>query len=175
MRALDLLDDMPSWGQRKYLLGEVDIFKVHSGQELYGHMNINYLKLAEVPRFDDGWASVLDTLRQGRFFVSTGEVLIRRFEVGGKESGETLPLSGKSSQPTEVRAELEWTFPPAFAEIIWGDGKTVSRHRVDLSESAAFGNMQFSIPLELRGAKWVRLEVWDIAANGAFTQPVWVE
>jgi len=23
--------------------------------------------------------------------------------------------------------------------------------------------------------KWVRFEVWDIATNGAFTQPVWIE
>ena len=22
--------------------------------------------------------------------------------------------------------------------------------------------------------KWVRFEVWDVAANGAFTQPVWL-
>jgi hypothetical protein len=29
--------------------------------------------------------------------------------------------------------------------------------------------------VDLKGAKWVRLEVWDIAANGAFSQPVWVE
>ena len=27
---------------------------------------------------------------------------------------------------------------------------------------------------ELRGRLWVRLEVWDIATNGAFTQPVWL-
>jgi hypothetical protein len=27
----------------------------------------------------------------------------------------------------------------------------------------------------LSGRHWVRFEVWDIAANGAFTQPVWVE
>jgi hypothetical protein len=27
----------------------------------------------------------------------------------------------------------------------------------------------------LEGARWVRLEVWDIAANGAFSQPVWIE
>jgi hypothetical protein len=31
------------------------------------------------------------------------------------------------------------------------------------------------IPVNLRDRRWVRFEVWDIAANGAFTQPVWVE
>ena len=28
--------------------------------------------------------------------------------------------------------------------------------------------------LNLRGRKWVRFEAWDVAANGAFTQPVWL-
>src|SRR4029077_19334959 len=73
-RALDLLDDMANWGQRKYLLGEVDVFRVKPHYELYGHMNVNYLKLNALPRFDDGWQPVLEALRRGRFFVSTGEV-----------------------------------------------------------------------------------------------------
>jgi hypothetical protein len=29
--------------------------------------------------------------------------------------------------------------------------------------------------LDLRGKKWLRFEVWDTAAGGAFTQPVWLE
>ena len=84
---------MANWGQRKYVLGEVDVFKVEPDYELYGHMNINYLKLDRLPRFDDGWQPVLDALRSGRFFVSTGEVLLPEFKVGGKESGQTLRLS----------------------------------------------------------------------------------
>ena len=27
---------------------------------------------------------------------------------------------------------------------------------------------------DLTGRTWVRLEAWDIAGNGAFTQPVWL-
>jgi len=26
----------------------------------------------------------------------------------------------------------------------------------------------------LKGRTWVRFQIWDIAANGAFTQPVWL-
>src|SRR5262249_43555025 len=173
MRVLDLFDDMANWGQRKYVLGEVDVFKVMPDYELYGHMNINYLKLDKLPRFDDGWQPVLDALRHGRFFVSTGEVLLPEFRVGGKESGQTLKLSGGAT--TEVTARLEWTFPPAFAEVIWGDGSRVQRRRVDLSDSEAFSGKELRVQVDLKGAKWVRLEVWDIAANGAFSQPVWVE
>jgi hypothetical protein len=170
-RALDLLDDMANAGQRKYLLGEVDVFKVEPGYELYGHMNINYLKLDKLPRFSDGWQPVLDALQAGRYFVSTGEVLVPEFTAGGKGSGETLrlPASGEAL----VHTLIEPTFPLAFAEVVWGDGKKVHRHRMDLSDSAEF--QALSIPLTIRGARWLRLEVWDVAANGAFTQPVWVE
>jgi hypothetical protein len=173
VRVLDLFNDMANWGQRKYVLGEVDVFKVMPDYELYGHMNINYLKLAQLPRFDDGWEPVLDTLRQGRFFVSTGEVLLPEFTVGGKESGQVLRLSANTT--TEVEARVEWTFPLAFAEVIWGDGERVQRRRLDLSESEAFASKALHVPVDLKGAKWVRFEVWDIAANGAFSQPVWIE
>jgi hypothetical protein len=136
-------------------------------------MNINYLKLHQLPRFDDGWQPVLDALRDGRFFVSTGEVLLPEFAVGGKESGRTLNLSGGTT--AEVTARVEWTFPPAFAEVIWGDGSRVYRRRVDLSENEAFSQTKLRVAVDLKGAKWVRLEVWDVAVNGAFSQPVWIE
>jgi hypothetical protein len=31
---------------------------------------------------------------------------------------------------------------------------------------------QFTWPIEDPGAKWVRLEVWDVARDGAYTQVV---
>jgi hypothetical protein len=172
-RALDLMNDMANWGQHKYVLGEVDIFRVEPDYELYGHMNINYLKLDRLPRFEDGWQPVLDALRNGRFFVSTGEVLLSQFTVGGKESGQTLRLGSTTTVPLE--AHLEWTFPPAFAEVIWGDGSRVSRRRIDLTDEEAFSGKMLRVPVDVKTAKWVRLEVWDIAANGAFSQPVWIE
>ncbi len=99
--------------------------------------------------------------------------MLPRFTVGGKESGQVLrlPADGK----VDVEAHIEWTFPPAFAEVIWGDGKEVRRQRIALSGEGAFSRRALREPVELNGAKWVRFEVWDIAANGAFSQPVWVE
>ena len=32
-----------------------------------------------------------------------------------------------------------------------------------------------NFPIDLSRATWVRLEVWDIARNGAFTQPTWLK
>ena len=67
-RGLDLLDDMANWGPQKYLPGEVDVFKIDHTHELYGHMNINYIRMDSdrLPRFDEGWQPVLDSLRAGR-------------------------------------------------------------------------------------------------------------
>ena len=172
-RVLDLMNDMANWGQRKYVLGEVDVFRVEPDYELYGHLNINYLKLDKLPRFDDGWQPVLDALRGGRFFVSTGEVLLPEFTVGGKQSGQTLRLGGNTT--VELEARLKWTFPPAFAEVVWGNGSSVHRRRIDLADGEALSGRKLRVSVDLKEAKWVRLEVWDIAANGAFSQPVWIE
>jgi len=172
-RVLGLMDDMANWGERKYVLGEVDVFKVEPDYELYGHMNMNYLRMDRVPSFSEGWGSVLDAIRGGRFFVTTGEVLIPRFAISGKESGETVKLGSTTAQ--EVEFEINWTFPLAFAEIISGDGNQVFRESMDLSDRTEFGKEGFTRSLDLRGKRWVRLEVWDSAANGAFTQPVWLE
>jgi hypothetical protein len=171
-RVLDLLDDMANWGHRKYVLGEVDVFKIDPTHELYAHMNVNYVKLDRLPKFDEGWQSVCDVLRGGRFFVTTGEVLIPKFTVGGAESGDVLK---RGEEPAELVAELRWTFPLAFAEIVSGDGNQVYRERIDLSDTKEFGSHTLRHTPHLSGRHWVRFEVWDIAANGAFTQPVWAE
>jgi hypothetical protein len=172
-RVLDLLDDSSNWGAKKQAIGEVDIFRMEPDFETYGHMNINYLKLAKLPRYDDGWQPVLDTLRAGQFFTTTGEILIPEFRVGGRESGQTLKTPGSGAATLE--AKLEWTFPLAFAEVVSGDGQKTYRQRIDLKDTDSFGQRTLKLPLDLKGRKWVRFEVWDIAANGAFTQPVWLE
>jgi hypothetical protein len=172
-RVLDLFSDMDNWGQKKYVLGEVDVFKLDHTHELYGHMNVNYVRLDRLPKFDEGWQPLLDALRAGRFFVTTGEVLPREFTIGGKGSGETLTMS-EGDRP-EMRATLDWTFPLRFAELVSGDGKAVYRERIDLSDTEPFGRRTLTLKPDLAGRTWVRLEAWDVAGNGAFTQPIWLE
>ena len=172
-RVLDLLDDMSNWGNRKYVLGEVDIFRVFKGYELFGTMNINYLELDAIPDYDDGWQPVLDVLSAGRFFVSTGEVLIPKCSFNGRKSGEQLADGTDLAQVT-LKAKLEWTYPLAFMEIVSGDGKQTYRQRIDLSQSREFGTEELLVKTDLRKRRWARIEVWDIARNGAYTQPVWI-
>ena len=75
-RALDLLDDMCNWGLKKHVPGEVDTFRMEPDFETYAHMNINHLRLAKLPGYEEGWQPVLDALRSGEFFTTTDEVLI---------------------------------------------------------------------------------------------------
>ena len=127
--VLDLLDDMSNWGMRKQVISEADLFRMEPEFETYAHMNINYLKLDKLPKFGDGWQPVLDSLRGGRFFTTTGEILIPNFTVGGKASGEVID---DASAEQVLEADLEWTFPMAFANIISGDGRQVFHQRVEL-------------------------------------------
>jgi hypothetical protein len=171
-RVFDLMDDMNNWGLKKKVLSEADLFSIEPENEMYAHLNVNYLKLTKQPEYKSGWQPVLDVLEQGKFFSTTGEVLIEDFTVNGHSSGETvtLPANGKCT----VSFKTNWTFPLNFAEIISGDGKQVYRERIDLSSTQAFGTKTFSKMLNMKGRKWVRLEVWDAAVDGAFTQTVWV-
>jgi hypothetical protein len=172
-RVLDLLDDMANWGTQKYVMGEVDIFKIFKDYELFGAMNINYIKLDTVPKYQDGWQPVLDVLRAGQFFVTTGEILIPECSFGGKESGQTLEV--KNKKQVRLKASLEWTYPLSHLEIVSGDGEQVFRQRIDLSDTGEFGKRNIDQAVDLTGRHWARIEVWDIAKNGAFTQPVWLD
>ncbi|MEX2591915.1 MAG: hypothetical protein WD426_04015 [Anditalea sp.] len=172
-RVLDLMDDMANWGHKKYAIGEADLFKLEPDYEIYGHMNINYMQMDKLPKFEEGWQPVLEAMEKGGFFVTTGEILLPTFTVNGKGSGETLELEGNGR--AEVNMEIDWTFPLNFAEIISGDGNQVYRERINLDDTQAFGKQKFNFTTDLKDRSWVRLEVWDVAANGAFTQFVWLE
>ncbi|RQO73723.1 hypothetical protein DBR40_12995 [Pedobacter sp. KBW01] len=172
-RVLNLMDDMANWGLKKHVISEADIFTITEQNEMYAHLNVNYLQLDKVPNYADGWHPVLDVMRQGKFFVSSGEVLIPAFNINGKGAGEILKTdaTGKAS----VNMQLKWTFPLSFVEIVSGDGQKVYRNRINLNTTQAFGQKDFKWPVNLKGRKWVRVEAWDIATNGAFTQMVWLE
>ena len=172
-RVLDLMDDMANWGYKKHVIAEADLFTVEPENEMYAHLNVNYLQLDKLPSFEEGWQPVLDAMRKGKFFVTTGEVLLPHFTVNGKKSGETTAINKEGKDRVEV--EVHWTFPLQFAEIISGDGKEVYREKINLDSTTAFGKKKFTFNTNLANRKWVRVEVWDAAVNGAFTQQVWLQ
>ena len=172
-RVLDLLDDMNDWGQPKKIVGEADLFELNAESELYGHLNVNYLRLDDIPKYEEGWDAVLESLRTGQYFTSTGEVLIPSLRINGKEFTEQVSVDQNGQ--VIIEADLAWTFPLSFAEIISSDGKNISRDRIDLSETSDFGKCSVRHVLKPnQDLKWFRFEVWDIAENGAFTQPVYL-
>jgi len=154
-RCFGTLDDMNNWDGPKYLVGEVDTYKKFPDYDLYGDFNVNYVKLDALPPASD-WTPVTRALRAGDFFVSTGEVLIRNFR----------------ADAAGVAADIDWTFPLEFVEVVWGDGDRIDRKVIRTPEAQAFGTRRFEIPVDLSKQKWVRVAAWDTAVNGAFTQPV---
>jgi hypothetical protein len=158
--SLRTLDNMNNWAGTKYLVGEVDTYTKYPEDELYAESVVNYVQLSHLPRFDEDWSPITNALRAGSFFVTTGEVLIREFSVEGDGDNQ------------EVVAELEWTFPLEFVEIVWGNGETTDRREISATDYPPFGCHRFKIPFDGSGKKWVRFAAWDSAGNGAFSQPV---
>lgn len=173
IRVLDLVDDMNNWGFHKKILAEADLFTIEPENEMYAHLNVNYLQLDKIPSYKEGWQSVIDALQHGKFFSTTGEVLIPSFTVDNKRSGDTVALAADGM--ATISFDLRWTFPMQFAELISGDGQKVYRQRINLNSTTAFGKKSITEKINLKGRKWVRLEAWDAAVNGAFTQTVWLQ
>jgi len=159
-RCIGLLDDMNNWAGPKYLISEGDTYMKYPDDETYGQLMVNYVKLPAVPKFDEGWAPILRTMRDGNFFNTSGEVLFRSWGIEG------------SGNRRFYNADVEWTFPPEFAELVWSDGKKVDRQIVSLTDMAPLTSHKFHIPFDVAGKKWVRFAVWDSAGNGALGEPV---
>jgi hypothetical protein len=71
-----------------------------------------------------------------------------------------------------VAADVEWTFPLEFVEVVWGDGQTTGRRIVPATDLPPFGRHRFDIPIDPGAWRWVRFAAWDSSGNGALVQPV---
>ncbi len=163
-RSLRLLDDLSAQGLRKRIFGEVDVFQFDVTHELYAHMNINYVRLDELPPFDR-WGEAVEPLARGDFFTTTGEVLLPEVD-----------FSASTADRLDVWIEADWTFPLRFAEIVWGDAAGgVHRQVTPLSRTRPFGAGGFALAADAPGWSWARVAVWDVAGNGAFVNPTWRE
>jgi hypothetical protein len=166
-RCFDALDTMnnlfANTGLRpKYLIGDADTYTKHPGDDIYPNVPVNYVRLDRVPAYDEDWTPVLDALRAGHFFVTTGQILITDYVVHGSGAART------------ITADVEWTFPLEFVEVVWGDGQRIDRQIVSATDLPPFGVQRFTIPFDATGRTWVRFAAWDSAGNGAFVQPVWL-
>ena len=160
-RSLKLVDDMNNWGMPKKIWGEVDVFQLDSTHELYAHMNVNYVKMPALPSFDR-YGEILAPVRRGEFFVTTGEVLLPNTSVHAGVDDTIV-----------AEFDVQHTFPLEMAEIVWGDGTETHRQIFPLQQTREFKSTHYKFETEAKGWKWARIAVWDVAANGAFINPVW--
>ena len=164
VRCFGVNDDMSNWAPKpKFMLAEGDTYMKRPDDDTYPFLAINYLKLDKVPAYNESWSPVVEGIRAGNFFGTTGEILFHNWAIEG---------SGAKSVYT---ANIEYTFPLDFAEVVWSDGTVVDRKIVSLTDTTAFGTKTLRIPFDATGKKWVRLAVWDAAGDGAWLQPVQVK
>jgi hypothetical protein len=164
VRCFGLNDEMSNWAPKpKFMLAEGDTYMKRPDDDTYPFLAINYVKMDKVPLWNESWAPVVEGLHEGNFFGTTGEILFHDWKIEG--------LGAKSV----YTANIEYTFPLDFAEVVWSDGTNVDRKIVSLTDTTQFGTKTLRIPFDATGKKWVRLAVWDAAGDGAWLQPVAVK
>jgi hypothetical protein len=160
VRCFGTLDDMNNWAGAKYLISEGDTYAKYPNDETYPQLMVNYVKLDRVPGPDEDWSPVMNAMRAGDFFITSGEVLLPRVAIEGSGNHRT------------VVADVDWTFPLDFVEVVWGDGEKTDRKVISTTDLPPFSSRQFRVPFDASGKKWVRFAAWDSAGNGAASQPV---
>ena len=163
-RCMPLFDDMNNWvadlpTPPKYMQAISEVYQQGTGDDIYANNPVNYVKVDTPPGIDN-WKPIIDSMKRGDYFVTSGEVLIPSWSVQGTGNQRTIV------------ADVEWTFPLEFAEIVSGDGQHTSRQMIPATDLPPFGKHHFQIPFNAEGKKWVRFAVWDSAGEGAFVQPV---
>jgi hypothetical protein len=163
-RCLPLWDDMNNWvadknTPPKFVHAISEIYGESYGDDVYANNPVNYVKLDPLPPPGE-WGPIIDAMKKGDYFVTSGEVLISNYAVEG------------SGAQRAIVADVQWTFPLEFVEIVWGDGEKTGRQVIPATDLAPFGSHRFRIPFDVSTKKWIRFAAWDSAGEGAMAQPV---
>ena len=90
VRCFGTGDDMSNWAPKpKYLIAEGDTYTKWPDDETYPQLAVNYLKLDRVPLYNESWAPIVEGIRAGNFFGTTGEVLFHDWGVEGSGAKST--------------------------------------------------------------------------------------
>jgi hypothetical protein len=140
------LDMLLNQGFEVGVIGGVDFHGNQNADYVFSNGIVNYLKNIEL-----NVPSVVACLKERDFFVSTGEILIEKCEL---KSGEVV-------------LEIDTLFPLRNIIVATDKGK------INYSVKDLDSNGEIKIPLnQFNPEKWWRTEIWDIANNPVFTQPV---
>lgn len=108
------------------------------GDDIYANGPVSYLSMDALPEPGD-YAPIINVLRDGEYFVTSGEVLIPSHRYEGRGAEMTLV------------ADVEWTFPLDFVEVVFGDGERTTTRRMSATDLPAFGRETFRIPFDPEG------------------------
>jgi hypothetical protein len=143
----------------KYINAITETYQQGPGDDVYANSPVNYVKLDALPAPGD-YSPIIEAMKRGDYFWTSGEVLVSSYSIQGAGASRT------------ITADVEWTFPLEFVEVVWGDGRKTDRQIIKTSDVGAFGKKKFTIPFDATGKKWVRFAAWDAAGNGAMVQPI---
>ena len=163
IRCLPLIDDEANWvvdkpEPLKYAIAISEVRHQQAGDDIYSGSPVTYLHVKDLPSASDP-SPVIEALKTGDMFITTGEVLVPNFEVRGTGDKRTIV------------ADVQWTFPLDEVELVWGDGKKTGHQSISTKDLAPFGSHHFEIPFDAKGKKWVRFAAWDSAYEGAILEP----
>ena len=134
-RCQTLWDEMNNWvadlpTPLKYIQAITETYQQGPGDDVYSASPVNYVKLDALPAPGD-WSPIIDAMKRGDYFWSSGEVLVPSYSVQGTGAKRTIV------------AEVEWTFPLEFVEVVWGDGVKTDRQVIQTTDAGAFGKKRF--------------------------------
>ena len=162
-RCQQLWDEMNNWvadtTPLKYINAITETYQQGPGDDVYANSPVNYVKLDALPAAGD-YSPIIEAMKRGDYFWTSGEVLVSSYSIQGAGAKRT------------ITADVEWTFPLEFVEVVWGDGSKTDRQIIKTSDVGAFGKKKFTIPFDATGKKWVRFAAWDAAGNGVMVQPI---
>ena len=161
MRCFGTRDDMSNWAPKpKFMIAEGDTYTKWPSDETYPQLTVNYIKLDRVPSFNESWSPIVEGIRAGNFYGTTGEVLFHNWGVEAKaRKASTRPASNTPSRSNS----RSWSGAMA---------QRSSRKTISLTDTTPFGTKSFKIPFDATGKKWIRFSVWDSAGDGAYVQPI---
>ena len=104
VRCFGVNDDMSNWAPKpKFMLAEGDTYMKVPGDETYPLLAINYLKLDKVPAYNESWAPVVEGIRSGNFFGTTGEILFHKWGIEGAGAKSVYTARHRIYFPAGIR------------------------------------------------------------------------
>ena len=105
---------------------------------MYANGPVNYLKIDKLPSVDDT-SPIINAMKRGDYFVSSARCCISSYAVEGTGDQRT------------ISADVEWTFPLDFVEVVWGDGQKTERQIIPATDLACVRQEAFPDSVQRRG------------------------